>query len=149
MRSDPCTKRTTGAARFPHARSFFYAFCHTHKRMKPSRGAARRGRLMASVNEAVARGLSLCPALGLQGLPTLCQGGDTISLLRLFHYFPYGDEGDGTCERDGTAGGGGGGDCASSSNESGSSREKSEAGKIGSSPHTDWYKLLVHDRLLF
>lgn len=47
---------------------------------------------MVSVNEAIARGLSL--ALGLvdeddQDLSRLCKGGDTISLMRLFHYFPY------------------------------------------------------------
>eukprot|EP00752_Nemacystus_decipiens_P012401 g10988.t1 len=84
-------------------------------------------RLMVSVNEAVARGLSLCPDLGLQGLPSLCQGGDTISLMRLFHYFPYGNDDGG--------GGNGKGD-----GDGGASRREREsgAGKIGSSPHTDW-----------
>ena len=50
---------------------------------------------MVSVNEAVCLGLSLCRGLGLEHLPTLCRGGETISLLRLFHYFPYRNEGDG------------------------------------------------------
>lgn len=44
---------------------------------------------MVSVNEAVTLGLSLCPGTGLEDLPTLCRGGETISLLRLFHYFRY------------------------------------------------------------
>lgn len=45
---------------------------------------------MVAVNEAVSVGLSL--ALGLktgEDLPNLCRGGDSISFLRLFHYFPY------------------------------------------------------------
>lgn len=93
---------------------------------------------MVSVNEAVARGISLCPDLGLQGLPSLCQGGDTISLLRLFHYFPYGSGNDSAGDE--TAGGGGGdgssdGKCGSNRE---SNREESGPGKIGSSPHTDW-----------
>lgn len=47
-------------------------------------------RLMVFVHEAIARGLSI--ALGLphdDNLSKLCEGGDTISLMRLFHYFPY------------------------------------------------------------
>ena len=44
---------------------------------------------MVAVNEAVSLGLSLCRCIGLEDLLTLCRGGETISLLRLFHYFPY------------------------------------------------------------
>lgn len=83
---------------------------------------------MVSVNEAVARGLSLSPDLGLQDLPTLCQGGDTISLLRLFHYFPYDNNASSSENR--------GGDEDSSPKSGGG--EEGRAGKIGSSPHTDW-----------
>ena len=50
---------------------------------------SRSSRQMVAVNEAVSLGLSLCGGLGLEDLPTLCRGGETISLLRLFHYFPY------------------------------------------------------------
>lgn len=62
--------------------------CYQHQRHL----SMKKTRLMVSVNEAIARGLSL--ALGLadkddQDLSRLCEGGDTISLLRLFHYFPY------------------------------------------------------------
>lgn len=49
---------------------------------------------MVSVNEAVSRGLAFCFDLGLQDLPALCSEGDTISLMRLFHYFPYRNESD-------------------------------------------------------
>lgn len=52
-------------------------------------------RLMVSVNEAVSRGLSQSLGLGLEDLPALCQGGETISLLRVFHYFPYTNDGAG------------------------------------------------------
>lgn len=120
-------------------------------RMKPSRarGAARRtSRLMVSVNEAVARGLSLCPPdLGLQGLSDLCRGGDTISLLRLFHYFPYGNVNGNDDGGDGSGSGSGSNgkksDGGDSSIEGGSNSREDEsggggAGKIGSSPHTDW-----------
>eukprot|EP00903_Cladosiphon_okamuranus_P015074 g13944.t1 len=104
-------------------------------------------RQMVSVNEAVARGLSLCPDLGLQGLPNLCHGGDTISLLRLFHYFPYGDgnhtTGDtntcGSVEDGSSSNGKIDGDSIRDGSRSRSrSREDNGPGKIGSSPHTDW-----------
>ena len=96
-----------------------------------------------SVNEAVARGLSLCPDLGLQGLPDLCQGGDTISLLRLFHYFPYGNDDDDDDDGGGGGGGGSGGGTGGngktrSDGDGESNRPESGPGKTGSSPHTDW-----------
>ncbi|CBJ26728.1 putative oxidoreductase [Ectocarpus siliculosus] len=71
-------------------------------------------RLMVSVNEAVARGLSLSLDLGLQDLPALCQGGDTISLLRLFHYFPYSN--DAASNSNSSGGGSGGGSGTGSGN---------------------------------
>lgn len=65
---------------------------------------SRSSRQMVAVNEAVSLGLSLCRGVGLEDLPTLCRGGETISLLRLFHYFPY--RNDANPDRD-TADGGG------------------------------------------
>lgn len=50
---------------------------------------------MVGVNEAVSRGLSQSLDLDLEDLPTLCRGGDTISLMRAFHYFPYSNDHDG------------------------------------------------------
>ncbi|CAM9480375.1 unnamed protein product [Ascophyllum nodosum] len=76
-------------------------------------------RLMVSVHEAVTRGLAMSADLGLEELPSLCCGGETISVSRLMHYFPYSNDPDG-----------GDGD----PNTLGSSAVE----KIGSSPHTDW-----------
>lgn len=48
---------------------------------------------MISVSEAVSRGLAL--ALGPQqdrDLDTCCRGGETISIMRIFHYLPYDEE---------------------------------------------------------
>lgn len=105
-------------------------------------------RLMVSVNEAVARGLSLSPELGmLRGLPSLCQGGDTISLLRLFHYFPYSNNDSNDSDSEGNGDGGTGNGSSGSDRKNGGdddgdsrkhNREIGGAGSIGSSPHTDW-----------
>lgn len=119
-------------------------------------------RQMVAVNEAVSLGLSLCRGIGLEDLPTLCRGGDTISLLRLFHYFPYRNDanpdsntGVGDCqsgehpdpgarggEEEAEAGGAGAGSHQEGQTSEGKGSTAGSAvpepGKIGSSPHTDW-----------
>ncbi|CAM9406694.1 unnamed protein product, partial [Hapterophycus canaliculatus] len=111
-------------------------------------------RKMVAVNEAVARGISSVADLGLPDLPELCRGGETISLMRVFHYFPYGNDDGG---EDGGENGSSNGSSSSSSNQKSGeggdedgvtdgpgkggetrSRKQEGAGKIGSSPHTDW-----------
>lgn len=44
---------------------------------------------MVSLHEALAKGLAMSTELGLENLPSLCPGGETISIARLFHYLPY------------------------------------------------------------
>lgn len=70
-------------------------------------------------SERVIRGLSL--ALGFKEchLPAACVDGDTISLMRLFHYFPYEQLSPETALVKGE-------------------KIETEAECIGSSPHTDW-----------
>ncbi|KAJ3073813.1 hypothetical protein HK102_005935 [Quaeritorhiza haematococci] len=76
---------------------------------------------MIKVSEALTRILSLALGKDESYLPQFCEGGDTISLMRMFHYFPY-----------------------SKANEltpppsASTSAPGSEFDRIGSSPHTDW-----------
>lgn len=65
------------------------------------------------VSKMVASGLSKALGISLQALNELCDGGETISVMRLFQYFPVGDA-----------------LCQSSADET--------VERIGSSPHTDW-----------
>ncbi|CAM9174576.1 unnamed protein product [Choristocarpus tenellus] len=109
-------------------------------------------RLMVRVCESVSRGVSLGLGLEDEELRTLCTGGDTISLMRLFHYFPYQnhnlevatvssntDTPSNTSSStfmetlldDRGKGGPGGGSLNSS-------ESRAELEKISSSPHTDW-----------
>lgn len=66
---------------------------------------------LCRVAEGLARGFSLANAHEEDWLPGFCRGGETISLMRLFHYFPY---------------------------ERASERFPQRQDRIGSSPHTDW-----------
>lgn len=65
---------------------------------------------MVQVAEAVTRALSVALGMDEDYLPSYCTEGDTISLMRLFHYFPY-KKADNISE---------------------------STTRIGSSPHTDW-----------
>ncbi|KAI8920890.1 hypothetical protein DFJ77DRAFT_447739 [Powellomyces hirtus] len=67
---------------------------------------------MVQVAEAVTRALSVALGMDAEYFPSFCKEGDTISLMRLFHYFPY-EKADGS----GLAAAG---------------------ARIGSSAHTDW-----------
>ncbi|CAM9609787.1 unnamed protein product, partial [Scytosiphon promiscuus] len=99
-------------------------------------------RNMVAVNEAVARGISSIEDAGLPDLPDLCRGGETISLMRVFHYLPYSNDGDGGSSSGGDrkGGSGGQGEAAGSLAEGVDETclKQGAAGKIGSSPHTDW-----------
>lgn len=54
---------------------------------------------MVSLHEAVAQGLAMSTELGLEKLPSLCPGGETISIARLLHYLPYkNDSHDSDCD---------------------------------------------------
>lgn len=88
---------------------------------------------MVAVNEAVSLGLSLCRGIGLEDLPTLCRGGDTISLLRLFHYFPYRNDANPDSNT-------GVGDCQSGEHPDPGARggeEEAEAGGAGAGSHQE------------
>ena len=63
----------------------------------------------------MARGLSIALGYDMNYLPDLCKGGETISLMRSFHYLPY-SKGD-----------------AVAATMTGAVDDR-----IGSSPHTDW-----------
>jgi hypothetical protein len=89
---------------------------------------------MIAVSEAVTRGFSLAVGEQSDYLASFCGDGDTISLLRLFHYFPYAryealtdvndDDDDGTAK--------------SGKEANSSTQETPRTRKVGSSPHTDW-----------
>ncbi|KAI9098870.1 hypothetical protein DFS34DRAFT_93066 [Phlyctochytrium arcticum] len=66
---------------------------------------------MCTVAGAVTRALSLALGMDEHHLEQYCTKGDTISLMRLFHYFPY---------------------------SKADSTSPSTTSRIGSSPHTDW-----------
>eukprot|EP01006_Ploeotia_vitrea_P004621 TRINITY_DN115014_c0_g1_i1.p1 TRINITY_DN115014_c0_g1~~TRINITY_DN115014_c0_g1_i1.p1 ORF type:complete len:338 (-),score=20.91 TRINITY_DN115014_c0_g1_i1:123-1136(-) len=68
---------------------------------------------MVRVSQLVARGLAIAMGHDQTYFDTFCEQGDTISLMRMFHYFPYNSL----------------------------SKEHPQSGnqnRIGSSPHTDW-----------
>ncbi|CAM9311816.1 unnamed protein product, partial [Phaeothamnion confervicola] len=81
---------------------------------------------MVRASEAVARGLSLGLGQPENFLAGLCGGGDTISLMRLFHYVPYD-----SAEAEAAA-------AAAAAAASAAAATATAAARIGSSPHTDW-----------
>ncbi|CAM9316355.1 unnamed protein product [Discosporangium mesarthrocarpum] len=104
-------------------------------------------RLMVGVSEAISKGVSVGLGLGEARLPELCREGETISLMRLFHYFPYDNEDWGGADNNDEAGSDLGATAASAPaahacQGGGADAEaplkplKQE--KISSSPHTDW-----------
>ncbi|CAM9279218.1 unnamed protein product, partial [Heterosigma akashiwo] len=77
---------------------------------------------MVKVAETISEGLSEALGEEKEFLPSICRNGNTISLMRLFHYFPYKDHLASDVCSDAAVG-----SSCSLENE-----------KIGSSPHTDW-----------